>query len=87
MIYHLEWSKEAEITYSDILNYLQKNWTEKEVISFFHRTETVLRLIEKSPQLFIHSKKTNVHRAVLNRQISLYYEVTDKKNNSAKFHR
>ena len=69
------WSPTARITYFNILEYLEVNWTRKEVRAFTSRTEEVLDLIQQNPMLFPYSKESNIHRCVLAKQVSLYYQV------------
>ena len=51
------WLPKAEERFDEIIFYLQKNWTEKEVSNFIKRTETVLNLISAFPRLYRRSKK------------------------------
>lgn len=43
------------------------------------RTEEVLSFIDKNPGIYPHSEKQNIHRAVVTSQVSLYYEVHERK--------
>lgn len=38
------WSPVAVQTYQQILDYLEINWTVREVVNFIHRTEEILEL-------------------------------------------
>lgn len=37
------WSAKAGITYFNVLDYLEKHWTKKEIIQFNNRTVMVIR--------------------------------------------
>lgn len=56
MSYQIIWSPQANQTYLLILEYLQKNWTEREINNFIERTEEVLSFISQNPLLYRYSK-------------------------------
>ena len=76
MNYTVVWSAEAEAIYTDILTFLEEHWTEKQALRFIERTEEVIGLIEANPMMYPRSSTKGVHRAVLGKQISLYYPLT-----------
>jgi hypothetical protein len=78
MALKIEWSDEAEQTYLNILNYLENNWSRKEVLKFVKRTETLLGTILTQPYLFKASKNQHIRKAVIGKQNSLLYRVTDQ---------
>lgn len=74
------WSSKARITFFNILDYLDTNWTKKEIIQFHQRTEIIIRAIRKNPGIFPHSlKHKNIRRAVIDKNNSLFYRI-DKIN-------
>jgi plasmid stabilization system protein ParE len=74
--YKIEWSDEAKDNLSNIIKYLEKAWTEKEIKKFFVKLESNLLLMSENPSLFPLSNKTkNVRRNVLSPQTSLYFKV------------
>lgn len=75
MPFSIIWSPTARITYFNILEYLEVNWTKKEVRAFASRTEVILDLIQQNPLLFPYSKESDIHRCALVKQVSLYYRV------------
>lgn len=69
------WSSRSKITYFHILDYLQKNWTKKEMIQFITRTEKVLKAIKANPSIFPASiKHPKKRRATIDKNNSLYYQ-------------
>jgi hypothetical protein len=66
---------EAEITYAMVIEYLEENWTIKEINNFIDRTDEVVSFIAQNPKQYLYSKKKKVYRAVVTKQISLYYRV------------
>jgi plasmid stabilization system protein ParE len=43
------WSKEAEDTFDEIIEYLEDNWTEREIQNFVRKAHKVIGQIEKNP--------------------------------------
>lgn len=77
--YQLIWSPIARLTYLEILSYLEEKWTIKEVESFIHRTEEVLKYISQNPSLYPYSNESDTHKSVLVKQVSLFYRVKSGK--------
>ncbi len=48
-----------------VIGYLEENWTANEINSF----------ISRNPKQYLYSKKKEVYRAVVTKQISLYYRI------------
>jgi hypothetical protein len=74
--YNVIWSLNASFTYYNILNYLDENWTIKEVSAFITRTEEAISHISENPLLFPYSHKSKIHKCVIVKQVSLYYETS-----------
>ena len=72
-----KWSKEAEDNLDSILEYLLTQWTEREAARFLSKLDRVVALIEKRPHLYPRSKR-NVHKAVVIKQVTLYYAIKGK---------
>jgi hypothetical protein len=69
------WSPVAKITYYQILEYLEQNWTIKEIENFINRVEYVVQHIRKSPLQYPASKEKNIHRCVVVKQVSLFFRI------------
>jgi hypothetical protein len=69
------WSPVAEITYYQVLEYLDENWTMKELEAFMKRTDEVIEHIRNNPLLYPYSKESNTHRCVVVKQVSLFYRI------------
>jgi len=80
MDYEIVWSPVAKTSYFSILEYLEKNWTTKEIHAFVRRTNEILDLIKTRPSLFQYSKSSDTHRCVLVKQVSLFYRVKPSSN-------
>lgn len=74
------WSAKAKITFFNVLDYLEKNWTKKEIIQFNLRTEIVLNAIKRNPGIFpISPKYKEIRKAIVDRNNSFFYK-TDQYN-------
>lgn len=70
------WSAKAKITYFNILDYLDKNWTRKEILQFNLRTELLLKSIIRNPGIFpVSVKQHNIRRAIVDKNNSFFYQV------------
>jgi plasmid stabilization system protein ParE len=75
MLGNVIWSPVARITYYQILEYLEQNWTTKEIENFINRVEYVVQHIRKNPFQYPASKEKSVHRCVVAKQISLFFRL------------
>lgn len=76
MDYKLHWSEEAVENLESIINYLNTNWTEREVSNFKTKLAKQLDLICKNPFIFPRSSyQKRLRKAVLSRQTTIFYEV------------
>jgi|SRR5690554_5096381 len=76
--YKLRWSDESVRNLEDILEYLQENWSEKVVLNFKENLSKQLDLICRFPFIFPRSEyQKRLRKAVLSKQITIYYEVTN----------
>ena len=73
--YSLKWSPTAKITYLQILEYLETNWTKKELKSFIGRTQKVIEYICDRPLLYSYSKEGNIHKCIVAKKVSLFYRI------------
>ena len=74
------WSDEALINLKEILNYFERQWTEKEISNFVRLLDKRLSSIERNPHLFpFVNHPENIRRSVLSKQTTIYYQV-DKHN-------
>lgn len=59
-----------------IRNYLEINFSQKEINAFYEFIESFEKVIIYYPKLYnIPNKKVNVRRAVLSRELSIYYRL------------
>jgi plasmid stabilization system protein ParE len=75
MSYPVVWSPRARMTYYKILDYLDQEWTFREIENFIDRTEEALSHISRNPLLYQYSEGNNAYRCVLVKQVSLFYRI------------
>lgn len=77
--YKLHWTEESVRNLENILDYLEGNWSEREVANFKAKLNKQLDLIGRFPFIFPRSEyQKRLRKAVLNKQTTIFYEV--KKN-------
>jgi plasmid stabilization system protein ParE len=72
------WSEESLDNLDSIVDYLEKNWTNKEIFSFFYGVNRLIRIIKDKPLTFPYSNNLKIRRAVLSKKITIYYTVLDE---------
>ncbi len=76
------WTDEAEQTFENIIAYIRKWFTEKEVDNFVIGTYEVLAVIRTHPKLFPISrirKFRSTRKAVIHPHSTLFYRITNNK--------
>lgn len=74
--YKVLWTEHALSELSGIIEYLEENWTERELRKFSHALDHIVELISKNPLLFQDSTlKKNIRRAVISKHTNLYYRL------------
>ena len=73
--YKILWTANALKELDDSINYLENNFSIKELIQLANKIENVSELISKNPNIFPISKQNNVHRVVILRYNTMYYKV------------
>jgi plasmid stabilization system protein ParE len=72
----IEWTFNAQNELNAIYDYLEQNWTSREIERFSKRLENQLYLIARFPFICQVSEKNKpVRRCVLTKQTSFYYQV------------
>jgi len=72
----MKWTLNAQNELNAIYDYLEENWTSKEIKNFSMELERVLSTICKFPYIFpVSLLKNSVRRCVISKQTSLYYKI------------
>ena len=75
MIYSIIWAPTANITYYQILEYLEQNWSINEMRNFIDRVEQVVQHISENPLHYPYSKENDTYKCVVVKQVSLFYRL------------
>ena len=77
--YRLLWSDNALRELRQTFNYLEENFTDREIRRLASKLELTLRLIQNNPTTFpVSSKLVGIRRAVVTRHNKLYYRISGK---------
>jgi plasmid stabilization system protein ParE len=72
----IRWTDEATNNLKGIIEYLESNWTSKELTKFFIKLEKQIQLLSLFPEAYPLSPKcNNVHRCVIMKNLTIYYTV------------
>ncbi|QYJ67210.1 type II toxin-antitoxin system RelE/ParE family toxin [Flavobacterium litorale] len=73
----IEWSPLAKSDYWKNIEYLEKNWSPKEVVSFIKEVEYHIMLLQNDTVHFTKTGYKNVFKIVVVKQISLFYRINN----------
>ena len=77
--YKIFWTDHAISELKETIDYLENNWTEKELRKLSNALDKTLNLISQNPYIFQSSDfKKNIRRAVILSLNSLYYKIKDQ---------
>ena len=75
--YEILWTDLALNELDETINYLNRQFSEKEVEVLGDEIERTLAIISRNPHIFPLSNKKKVRKAVILKFNSLYYRITD----------
>lgn len=74
MVCEIKWLQGAVDSYISNIKYLEKEWTNKEVLQFKKTVSGTIEILSRYPRLGRPSaKRKNVRRMVIHKKVSLYY--------------
>jgi len=71
--YKVKWTDHALAELATTFNYLEENFTDKELNKLAKEIDKVLSLISKNPKLFPLSKSKGIRKAVIKKFNTMYY--------------
>lgn len=74
------WSDDAEIDYSDNIDFLLKNWSEKEAEEFINKVDNILYNLKNKLVNYRSSSFQNIKQCVVCKQITLFYRIIEEDN-------
>lgn len=69
------WSIDAQNDYHENIGYLLREWSENSAMNFIEEVESVLEIIKSQPDLYPFCEYNSIRRAVVRKQITLFYKV------------
>ena len=74
------WTGKAKLSFYKIIEYLNKNWTQREINNFASEVQKAISQIGQNPLMFIASrKKKNIRKGFVNKRVCLFYRVNKRK--------
>ena len=73
------WTDEAIKNLQSIMDYLDCQWTQREIDNFKKKLAKQIELIETNPRLFpVSEYNPCLRKAVLSKQTTIFYEIADR---------
>ena len=72
------WNNYARLDYYENIDYLLENWNESVAQNFIDTVSSTIEILKKGQFEFQKTNMENVRRAVINRQITLFYKTEDQ---------
>lgn len=80
MAIEIGWTNEAKYSFQENLNYLLKNWSEKEAAKFVQHVDVLLKRLQLFPESYPKGVKSDKYRkARINKYIVLFYQYQPRK--------
>jgi plasmid stabilization system protein ParE len=80
MAFEIVWTKRAAAGYDNIINYLETNWTDREISNFIIETNKFFEILMLHPEILRPSAKNKwLHRGPMNKLTILTYRIKPKK--------
>lgn len=77
--YDVLWTPNALRELEKTIEYLQKNFTDREIRKLVQKIESTTELISQNPHIFPESEKRGVHRVVILKLNTMYYRVKNER--------
>jgi len=82
MAFKIKWTAQAEKGLDKVISYLEKEWTEREILKLEEKINQVIHQISLNPRLFPSSNfNKSLHKAIVDKNNYLVYKI-DSKNES-----
>lgn len=74
----IEWTSKSKIDYWKNIEYLEIDWTKKEVLNFIDAVEHAINLLKNKNVIFISTEYKNTYKMVITKQITLFYSIENE---------
>lgn len=75
--YNISWTPNALNELEETIEYLQKNFSDKEIAKLARKIESFSEIISQNPYIFPKSEQTNIHKAIILTFNTAYYRIKD----------
>jgi len=80
VVWEILWTESAKKSFNKIVEYLETNWTEREVSKFVNETIYLLSNLKRQPEMCRPSlKRKNVRIGIVNKHTQLVYHYQSRK--------
>lgn len=69
------WSLKAEKDFSNILDYLSKNWSNQVANEYVSKVNDVLNILKSKPRMGMFDSNVNAYKILVVKQIYLIYKI------------
>jgi plasmid stabilization system protein ParE len=76
--YNIRWTENALDELQETFDYLEENWTEKELHNLSVAIQKTIDFLSENPTLFPVADKIGVRKAVVLKLNTIYYRIVDK---------
>ena len=79
MSFSVYWPDDALISFTQNIEYLQRDWPSNVLSEFVNRIDEIIESVRTNPYLFpLHRPKDKIHKCVVHPRIVLYYKIVDR---------
>jgi len=75
--YNISWTPNALNELEETIEYLKKNFSDKEISKLARKIESFSEIISQNPYIFPKSEQTNIHKAIILTFNTIYYRIKD----------
>lgn len=79
MALEIYWTQEAITTYNNVIEYLEDNWTEREILMFTNQVSNTLNLLAKGNVVFRQSVKRSYNETLITKHNLLIYRIVNQR--------
>ena len=76
-MYSIHWSKLAEITFSEEMDFIFEKWNQKEVDKFGLLVQNCLQSISENPKIGKNESENQVYSFVISKQTTIYFNISE----------
>ena len=69
------WTPASVESFEEVIDYLERKWTEREIEKFINKTEIVIRYIAEKPFMFRKTNKKNIRETLVPEHNLLVYKI------------